>query len=104
MRQIGARKNLRSWQIWILWQRICCSTWLSDFKTVVYFCSRYQNLAINQTKLSGQCGELKCCLNYELDVYMGSLDRFPMEIETPCFCIGNRANLLKTDIQRYHVL
>jgi cell fate regulator YaaT (PSP1 superfamily) len=100
MRQIGARQeSARIGGIGSCGRELCCSTWLSDFKTVVTSAARYQNLAINQTKLSGQCGRLKCCLNYELDVYMESLDRFPMEIETLVSGIG-RANLLKTDIFR----
>ena len=100
MRQIGARQEAaKIGGIGSCGRELCCSTWLSDFKTVVTSAARYQNLAINQTKLSGQCGRLKCCLNYELDVYMESLDRFPMEIETIISKIG-RANLLKTDIFR----
>ncbi|QLH28116.1 MAG: hypothetical protein HWD63_01120 [Candidatus Parvibacillus calidus] len=50
---------------------------MTDFKSVTTNAARYQNLAINQAKLSGQCGRLKCCLNYELDVYMEALEDFP---------------------------
>lgn len=100
MRQIGARQETaRIGGIGSCGRELCCSTWLSDFKTVVTSAARYQNLAINQTKLSGQCGRLKCCLNYELDVYMESLNRFPMEIETLRSALGV-ANLFKTDIFR----
>lgn len=100
MRQIGARQeSARIGGIGSCGRELCCSTWLSDFKTVVTSAARYQNLAINQTKLSGQCGRLKCCLNYELDVYMESLNRFPMEIETLRSALGV-ANLFKTDIFR----
>ena len=100
MRQIGARQeSARIGGIGSCGRELCCSTWLSDFKTVVTSAARYQNLAINQTKLSGQCGRLKCCLNYELDVYMESLERFPMEIEVLISKLG-RANLVKTDIFR----
>jgi len=100
MRQIGARQETaRIGGIGSCGRELCCSTWLSDFKTVVTSAARYQNLAINQTKLSGQCGRLKCCLNYELDVYMESLNRFPMEIETLRSGLGV-ANLFKTDIFR----
>ncbi|MEJ7683480.1 MAG: regulatory iron-sulfur-containing complex subunit RicT [Segetibacter sp.] len=53
------------------------STWLTDFKSVNTTAARYQNLSINQTKLSGQCGRLKCCLNYELDTYLDALQHFP---------------------------
>ncbi len=98
MRQIGARQeSARVGGIGSCGRELCCSTWLSDFKTVVTSAARYQNLAINQAKLSGQCGRLKCCLNYELDVYMESLERFPMDIETIKSGLG-RANLFKTDI------
>lgn len=98
MRQIGARQeSARIGGIGSCGRELCCSTWLSDFKTVVTSAARYQNLAINQAKLSGQCGRLKCCLNYELDVYMESLERFPMDIEELRSKIGT-ANLLKTDI------
>ena len=100
MRQIGARQETaRIGGIGSCGRELCCSTWLSDFKTVVTSAARYQNLAINQAKLSGQCGRLKCCLNYELDVYMESLDRFPMDIESIRTSLGT-ANLLKTDIFR----
>lgn len=100
MRQIGARQETaRIGGIGSCGRELCCSTWLSDFKTVVTSAARYQNLAINQTKLSGQCGRLKCCLNYELDVYMESLNRFPMEIEVLRSGLGV-ANLFKTDIFR----
>ena len=58
-------------------RELCCSTWLNDFKSVSTTAARYQNLSINQTKLSGQCGRLKCCLNYELDTYMDALRVFP---------------------------
>lgn len=100
MRQIGARQeSALIGGIGSCGRELCCSTWLSDFKTVVTSAARYQNLAINQAKLSGQCGRLKCCLNYELDVYMESLQRFPMDIEVIVSKLG-KANLVKTDIFR----
>jgi cell fate regulator YaaT (PSP1 superfamily) len=67
MRQIGARQEAgKVGGIGSCGRELCCSTWLTDFKSVNTTAARYQNLSINQTKLSGQCGRLKCCLNYEL--------------------------------------
>jgi cell fate regulator YaaT (PSP1 superfamily) len=78
MRQIGARQEAgRVGGIGTCGRELCCSTWLGDFKSVTTQAARYQNLAINSDKLSGQCGRLKCCLNYELDSYNDSLKSFP---------------------------
>jgi cell fate regulator YaaT (PSP1 superfamily) len=78
MRQIGARQEAgRVGGIGTCGRELCCSTWLGDFKSVTTQAARYQNLAINSDKLSGQCGRLKCCLNYELDTYNDSLKSFP---------------------------
>lgn len=82
MRQIGARQeSARIGGIGSCGRELCCSTWLSDFKSVTTSAARYQNLAINQSKLSGQCGRLKCCLNYELDTYMDAISRFPKNVD-----------------------
>ncbi len=98
MRQIGARQeSARIGGIGSCGRELCCSTWLSDFKSVSTTAARYQNLAINQTKLSGQCGRLKCCLNYELDTYMDALEAFPKGIERLETQAGV-AVLMKTDI------
>ena len=78
-------------------RELCCSTWLTDFKSVITTAARYQNLSINQTKLSGQCGRLKCCLNYELDTYLDALQHSPDNAETIQTTKGN-ANLIKKDI------
>lgn len=77
-------------------RELCCSTWLTDFKTVSTSAARYQNLSLNPMKISGLCGRLKCCLNYELDVYMDALEGFPEVtfIETA----KGKATLQKTDI------
>jgi hypothetical protein len=56
---------------------LCCSTWLTDFRSVNTSAARYQQLSLNPQKLAGQCGKLKCCLNYELDTYMDALKDFP---------------------------
>ena len=78
MRQIGARQEAgKVGGIGSCGRELCCSTWLTDFKSVNTAAARYQNLSINQTKLSGQCGRLKCCLNYELDTYLDAFQHFP---------------------------
>ena len=78
-------------------RELCCSTWLTDFKSVNTTAARYQNLSINQSKLSGQCGRLKCCLNYELDTYLDALQQFPDNADTLQVAKGN-ALLIKKDI------
>ena len=98
MRQIGARQeSAKVGGIGSCGRELCCSTWLTDFKSVNTAAARYQNLSINQTKLSGQCGRLKCCLNYELDTYLDALQNFPDRCETLQVAKGN-ANLIKKDI------
>lgn len=98
MKQIGARQeSAKVGGIGSCGRELCCSTWLSDFKSVNTTAARYQNLSINQTKLSGQCGRLKCCLNYELDTYMDALRVFPDNAES-LETIKGRATLQKRDI------
>ena len=98
MRQIGSRQeSARIGGIGSCGRELCCSTWLSDFRSVNTTAARYQNIAINQTKLSGQCGRLKCCLNYELDTYMDALKHFPTHANVIKTQKGN-ASLVKTDI------
>jgi len=78
MRQIGARQEAaRLGAIGSCGRELCCSTWLNDFRTVTTSAARYQQLSLNPLKLAGQCGKLKCCLNYELDSYMDALKEFP---------------------------
>lgn len=78
MRQIGMRQEAsRLGGIGSCGRELCCSTWLTDFKMVTTGAARYQNLSLNPLKLSGQCGKLKCCLNYELDSYMDALKDIP---------------------------
>jgi|LauGreSuBDMM15SN_2_FD.fasta_scaffold00166_12 cell fate regulator YaaT (PSP1 superfamily) len=78
MRQIGYRQEAaRLGAIGSCGRELCCSTWLTDFKLVNTQAARYQNLSLNPLKLSGQCGKLKCCLNFELDSYMEALKDFP---------------------------
>ncbi|MEO6221174.1 MAG: regulatory iron-sulfur-containing complex subunit RicT [Ginsengibacter sp.] len=100
MRQIGARQEAgKVGGIGSCGRELCCSTWLTDFKSVNTNAARYQNLSINQTKLSGQCGRLKCCLNYELDTYLDALQHFPDDAEIIEVTKG-RAFLIKKDIFR----
>lgn len=78
MRQIGMRQEAaRLGGIGSCGRELCCSTWLSDFKIVSTSAARYQNLSLNPIKLAGQCGKLKCCLNYELDTYMDAVRDIP---------------------------
>jgi cell fate regulator YaaT (PSP1 superfamily) len=98
MRQIGARQeSARIGGLGNCGRELCCSTWLTEFKSVNTAAARYQNLAINQTKLSGMCGRLKCCLNYELDTYIDALEDFPDRAERLKTGAG-LAILIKTDV------
>jgi len=78
MKQIGVRQEAaRLGGIGSCGRELCCSTWLTDFRSVSTASARYQQLSLNPQKLAGQCGKLKCCLNYELDAYMEALKKFP---------------------------
>lgn len=78
MRQVGFRQEAsRLGGIGSCGRELCCSTWLTDFRSVNTSAARYQQLSLNPQKLAGQCGKLKCCLNYELDTYMDALKGFP---------------------------
>lgn len=100
MRQISLRQEAgRLGGIGVCGRELCCSTWLSDFKNVATSAARYQNLSLNPSKLSGQCGRLKCCLNYELETYMEALKGIP-EVEAPLLTEQGEARLQKTDIFR----
>jgi cell fate regulator YaaT (PSP1 superfamily) len=98
MRQIGARQEAgKVGGIGSCGRELCCATWLTEFKSVNTAAARYQNLSINQTKLSGQCGRLKCCLNYELDTYLDALQGFPEHADLLRVARGT-ATLIKKDI------
>lgn len=98
MRQIGIRQEAaKVGGIGSCGRELCCSTWLHDFKSVNTTAARYQNLSINQTKLSGQCGRLKCCLNFELDTYLDALQAFPDYADNLQTAMG-QAFLIKKDI------
>jgi len=100
MRQISLRQEAgRLGGIGVCGRELCCSTWLSDFKNVATSAARYQNLSLNPSKLSGQCGRLKCCLNYELETYMEALEDIP-KLEGPLHTERGDAVLQKTDIFR----
>ena len=78
MRQIGLREEAsRLGGVGSCGRELCCSTWLTDFRSVNIAAARYQQLSLNPQKLAGQCGRLKCCLNYELEVYRSALKAFP---------------------------
>ena len=100
MRQISLRQEAgRLGGIGSCGRELCCSTWLSDFKSVSTTAARYQNLSLNPSKLSGQCGRLKCCLNYELETYMDALKEIP-NVDKPLVTEKGEAKLQKTDIFR----
>ena len=100
MRQISLRQEAgRIGGIGTCGRELCCSTWLTDFKSVGTSAARYQNLSLNPTKLSGQCGRLKCCLNYELDTYLHELKDIP-KVEKDLQTLKGNARLQKTDIFR----
>ncbi|MEN9521945.1 MAG: hypothetical protein RL065_322 [Bacteroidota bacterium] len=101
MKQIGARQEAGLiGGFGSCGRELCCSTWLTDFKNVNINVARYQNLSINQVKLSGQCGRLKCCLNFELDTYIEALRDFPKHADILKTERGD-AYLNKTDIFKY---
>ncbi len=78
MRQVGLRQEAaRLGGVGSCGRELCCSTWLTDFRSVNTASARYQQLSLNPQKLAGQCGKLKCCLNYELDSYLEALKAFP---------------------------
>ncbi len=78
MKQVGFRQEAaRLGGIGSCGRELCCSTWLTDFRSVSTSAARYQQLSLNPLKLAGQCGKLKCCLNYELDAYLDALKDFP---------------------------
>ncbi len=80
MKQVGARQEAaRLGGIGSCGRELCCSTWLTDFRKVTTSAARYQQLSLNPLKLAGQCGKLKCCLNFELDTYLDALKAFPKQ-------------------------
>ncbi len=98
MRQIGARQEAaRVGGIGSCGRELCCSVWLSDFRSVSTGAARYQQLALDPIKLAGQCGKLKCCLNFELDQYVESVKEFPSP-HAKIFTQKGKAVVFKMDI------
>ena len=103
LRQIGARDEAaRLGGIGSCGRELCCSTWLQEFKTVSTQAAKVQNLPLNPVRLSGQCGRLKCCLNYELEQYMGALKAFPA-LDSIIPTARGKAKVRKIDIFRERV-
>ena len=98
MRQVGFRQEAaRLGGIGSCGRELCCSTWLTDFRSVSTSAARYQQLSLNPLKLAGQCGKLKCCLNYELDAYLDALEHFPKQ-DTKLYTQKGTAQSQKVDI------
>lgn len=98
MKQVGFRQEAaRLGGIGSCGRELCCSTWLTDFRSVNTSAARYQQLSLNPQKLAGQCGKLKCCLNYELDTYLDALKDFP-DLDTKLYTEKGNANCQKVDI------
>ncbi len=103
MKQVGFRQEAaRLGGIGSCGRELCCSTWLTDFRSVSTSAARYQQLSLNPQKLAGQCGKLKCCLNYELDTYLDALKDFP-KTDTKLYTEKGTAVCQKTDIFKGHM-
>lgn len=103
MKQVGFRQEAsRLGGIGSCGRELCCSTWLTDFRSVSTSAARYQQLSLNPQKLAGQCGKLKCCLNYELDTYLDALKDFP-KTDTKLYTEKGTAVCQKTDIFKRHM-
>ncbi|MBM3916543.1 MAG: hypothetical protein FJ349_02895 [Sphingomonadales bacterium] len=98
MRQIGSRQEAsRLGGIGSCGRELCCSTWLTDFRSVSTSAARYQQLSLNPQKLAGQCGKLKCCLNYELDMYLDAIKSMP-KVDGKLLTEKGDAIHMKTDV------
>ncbi len=103
MKQVGARQEAaRLGGIGSCGRELCCSTWLTDFRKVTTSAARYQQLSLNPLKLAGQCGKLKCCLNFELDTYLDALKSFPKQSVVLKTQKGD-AIFIKMDIFKNHL-
>ncbi len=103
MKQVGFRQEAaRLGGIGSCGRELCCSTWLTDFRSVNTAAARYQQLSLNPQKLAGQCGKLKCCLNFELDTYLDALDGFPKS-DVKLATEKGMAVCQKTDIFKGHL-
>lgn len=98
MKQIGARQEAgRIGGIAACGRELCCSTWINNFSSVTIGAARHQDISLNPQKLAGQCGKLKCCLNYELDVYIDARRALP-RLNGPLEAMDGSYYLVKTDI------
>ena len=98
MKQVGFRQEAaRLGGIGSCGRELCCSSWLTDFRSVNTSAARYQQLSLNPQKLAGQCGKLKCCLNYELDTYLDALKGMP-DMDTKILTDKGDAYCQKIDI------
>jgi len=98
MKQVGLRQEAaRLGGVGSCGRELCCSTWLTDLRKVNTTAARYQQLSLNPQKLAGQCGKLKCCLNYELDTYLDALRGFPKQ-EIELRTVKGDASFVKMDI------
>ncbi len=98
MKQVGARQEAaRLGGVGSCGRELCCSTWLTDFRKVTTSAARYQQLSLNPSKLAGQCGKLKCCLNFELDTYLDALKSYPKQ-DTVLQTVNGNAVFVKMDI------
>ena len=103
MRQVGARQEAaRLGGVGSCGRELCCSTWLTDFRKVTTAAARYQQLSLNPLKLAGQCGKLKCCLNFELDSYLDALKTFPKQ-DVVLQTENGEAVFVKMDIFKKHL-
>ena len=100
MKQIGARQEAGLiGGLGICGRELCCANYITEFKSITTSAARVQDLSLNPQKLAGQCGKLKCCLNYEVSAYMDAHSRIPKVTEPLEFGDG-LAYLVKTDILR----
>ncbi len=103
MKQVGARQEAaRLGGVGSCGRELCCSTWLTDFRKVTTSAARYQQLSLNPLKLAGQCGKLKCCLNFELDTYLDALKPFPKQ-DVVLKTEKGEAVFVKMDIFKNHL-
>ena len=103
MKQVGFRQEAsRLGGVGSCGRELCCSTWLTDFRSVNTSAARYQQLSLNPQKLAGQCGKLKCCLNYELDTYLDAIKGLP-DMDTKLYTEKGDAYCQKVDIFKGHM-
>lgn len=98
MRQIGARQEAGLiGGIGVCGQALCCSRYINDFQSITTAAARCQDLSLNPQKLAGQCGKLKCCINYEAPVYIDAKEKLP-QINEPLHLEDGDVNVVKTDV------